>query len=74
MAYRPGSLLTFNVNDGYVEGIVRGYHLGLLSKADYGQLTQCDVLDDLKLQLQATSYGPDFLSLEASPLLTTTIQ
>jgi V-type H+-transporting ATPase subunit d len=72
--YRPGTLLTFNVNDGFVEGIVRGYHLGLLSKADYGQLTQCDVLDDLKLQLQATSYGADFLAMEASPLYTTTIQ
>uniref|UniRef100_A0A6B2L8Y4 V-type proton ATPase subunit n=1 Tax=Arcella intermedia TaxID=1963864 RepID=A0A6B2L8Y4_9EUKA len=57
-----------------MEGIVRGYYLGLLKRADYGNLTQCDVLDDLKLQLQGTSYGTDFLSNEPSPLYTTTIQ
>jgi V-type H+-transporting ATPase subunit d len=74
MSYRPGTLLTFNINDGYLEGIVRGYHLGLLTKADYGQLTQCDALDDLKLQLQATSYGADFLNDEQPPFYTTTIQ
>jgi len=77
MAYQlstPGTLATFNINDGYLEGIVRGYHLGLLSRADYGNLTQCDVLDDLKLQLQGTSYGADFLANEPSPLYTTTIQ
>jgi len=70
----PGSIATFNINDGYLEGIVRGYHLNLLSRTDYGNLTQCDVLDDLKLQLQNTSYGPEFLSNEPSPLYTTTIQ
>jgi len=71
----PGTLATFNVNDGYLEGIVRGYHLGLLSRADYGNLTQCDILDDLKLQLQGTvGYGADFLANEPSPLYTTTIQ
>jgi len=71
----PGTLVSFNVNDGYLEGIVRGYHLLLLTRADYGNLTQCDVLDDLKLQLQGTeSYGTDFLANEPSPLYTTTIQ
>jgi len=70
----PGTLATFNINDGFVEGIVRGYHLGLLTRADYDNLTQCEVLDDLKLHLQGTSYGPDFLANEPSPLYTTTIQ
>jgi len=70
----PGNIATFNINDGYLEGIVRGYHLGLLSRADHGNLTQCDVLEDLKLQLQGTSYGGDFLANEPSPLYTTTIQ
>jgi len=74
MSSSPGSLASFNINDGYLEGIVRGYHLGLLSRADYGNLTQCDALDDLKLQLHGTSYGPDFLANEPSPLYTTTIQ
>jgi len=70
----PGSLTTFNITDGYLEGILRGFHLNLLSRVDYGNLTQCDVLDDLKLQLQNTSYGSEFLANEPSPLFTTTIQ
>jgi len=70
----PGSLLTFNINDGFLEGIVRGYHIGLLSRTDYGNLTQCDTLDDLKLHLQSTSYGAEFLVNEPSPIHTTTIQ
>jgi len=69
----PGSIASFNVNDGFLEGIVRGYQLGLLSRADYGNLTQCDTLDDLKLHLQGTCYGTDFLVNEPSPLHTTTI-
>jgi len=69
-----GTLCTFNVNDGFLEGIVRGYRLGLLSRVEYANLTQCDVLEDLKLQLQGTSYGSEFLADEPSPLYSTTIQ
>jgi len=69
----PGSITSFNINDGFLEGIVRGYQLGLLSRADYGNLTQCDTLDDLKLHLQSTCYGSDFLVNEPSPLHTTKI-
>lgn len=71
-ALSPGGMAIFNVNDGYLEGILRGYMLGLLSRVDYGNLTQCDTLEDMKLHLQTTSYG-DFLSNEPSPLHTTTI-
>jgi len=56
-----------------MDGILRGYELGLLTRTDYGNLGQCDSLEDLKLQLQATSYGGDFLVNEPSPLHTTTI-
>lgn len=41
----PGSMLSFNVNDGFIEGILRGFRLGLLSNVDYSNLTQCDALD-----------------------------
>jgi len=71
--YTPGGIAYFNVNHGFLEGILRGYHIGLLTRADYGNLTQCDSLDDLKLHLQSTSYGSDFLVNEPSPLHTTTI-
>ncbi|KAK9474609.1 V0 complex, c/d subunit of ATPase [Dipodascopsis tothii] len=47
----------FNGNNGYIEGIVRGYRAGLLTSANYVNLTQCDSLEDLKLQLSATDYG-----------------
>lgn len=68
----PGSFLTYNINDGYLEGIVRGFRSGLLATADYNNLSQCDSLEDMKLHLQSTDYG-DFLAAEPSPLQTTTI-
>ncbi|RKP26010.1 V0 complex, c/d subunit of ATPase [Syncephalis pseudoplumigaleata] len=64
--------LMFNVDDGYLEGIVRGYRSGLLSSTNYVNLTQCESLDDLKLQLSATDYG-NLLQNEPSPLATSTI-
>jgi V-type H+-transporting ATPase subunit d len=67
-----GSMLSFNTNDGYLDGILRGYRSGVLTSADYANLIQCDTLDDLKLHLQSTDYG-DFLANEPSPLATTTI-
>jgi len=75
MSYRvgtPGSALTFNINDGYLEGLVRGYRSGILTSSDYANLVQCDTLDDMKLHLASTDYG-DFLANEPSPLHTTTI-
>jgi len=68
----PGDFSSYSVRDGYLDAIVRGMQLGLLNKDDYGNLTQCDSLDDMKLQLQSTTYG-DFLVNEPSPLHTTTL-
>jgi len=68
----PGSPLTFNINDGYLEALVRGYRSGILNAQDYGNLTQCETLEDMKLHLSSTDYG-DFLAQEPSPLHTTTI-
>jgi len=67
-----GSNLTFNINDGYVEALVRGFRSGILARTDYSNLTQCDTLEDMRLALAATDYG-DFLANEPSPLHTTTI-
>lgn len=49
--------LNFNINDGYLEAIVRGYRSGLLTAADYNNLCQCESLDDIKMHLSATEYG-----------------
>jgi V-type H+-transporting ATPase subunit d len=65
-------MTTFNVTYGYTEGVVRGYRASLLSSHQYAALTQCETLDDLKMQLSATDYG-NFLANEPSPLSTSTI-
>ncbi|BAO40464.1 v-type proton ATPase subunit d [Kluyveromyces marxianus] len=62
----------FNVDNGFIEGVVRGYRNGLLTGSQYINLTQCDTLEDLKLQLASTDYG-NFLSNVSSDALTTTV-
>jgi hypothetical protein len=37
--------LFFNVNNGYIEGIVRGYRNGLLTGQNYSNLIQCETID-----------------------------
>lgn len=37
--------LFFNVNGGYLEGIVRGYRNTLLTSQNYSNLTQCETID-----------------------------
>lgn len=57
----------FNVDSGYLEGLVRGFRSGILSRPDYINLVQCETIEDLKVQLQATDYG-NFLQNEPSPI------
>ena len=66
------SILTYNMDDGYAEGICRGYRGSMLNSTQYLNLAQCENLEDLRLQLSATSYGP-LLANEPSPLATSTI-
>jgi V-type H+-transporting ATPase subunit d len=65
--------LFFNIDYGYVEGVARGYKSGLLTSNQYVNLTQCDNLEDLKLQLSSTIYG-NFLANYSGPLSTSVIQ
>jgi V-type H+-transporting ATPase subunit d len=51
-------MLSFNIHDGFLEAIVRGNRSGLLTAADYNNLCQCETLDDIKMHLSATEYGP----------------
>uniref|UniRef100_A0A8D3BSJ4 V-type proton ATPase subunit n=1 Tax=Scophthalmus maximus TaxID=52904 RepID=A0A8D3BSJ4_SCOMX len=51
------TLLGFNVDHGYLEGLVRGMRAGILTQTDYHNLAQCDTLDDVRLHLQSTDYG-----------------
>ncbi|KAJ8336849.1 hypothetical protein SKAU_G00380690 [Synaphobranchus kaupii] len=59
--------LSFNVDHGYLEGLVRGFKAGILKRADYQNLSQCETLEDLKLHLQSTDYG-NFLSNDGEDL------
>lgn len=51
-----GGLATFNINDGFAEALVRGFRSGFLKDGDYHHITQCDTLEDVKLNLQETDY------------------
>ena len=37
--------LNFNIDHGYMEGLVRGFRSGILRQADYLNLVQCETLD-----------------------------
>ena len=72
------SFLGFNVEAGFLEGIVRGFKSSLLTTTNYANLGQCESLEggspsldcsqppflDFKLQLAATDYG-NFLQNDA---------
>ncbi|KAL8736840.1 MAG: hypothetical protein Q9181_002283 [Wetmoreana brouardii] len=58
--------LFYNVNGGYLEGIVRGYRNSLLTGQNYSNLTQCETIDDVKLQL-SPAYGDFLASLPPNP-------
>ncbi len=45
-----GDLTTFNAEHGYLEAMVRGFRSGFLREYEYRQLTQCDVLEDVKVR------------------------
>ncbi|KAH3758942.1 vacuolar ATPase subunit DVA41 [Pelomyxa schiedti] len=70
---KPGNLLSFNIEDGFLEAFVRGNRTKFLNANDYTNLAVCDSLDDVKMHLAQTEYG-DFLANEPSPLATTTIK
>jgi len=61
----PGGLTTFNIHHGFPEAIVRGYRCGFLNDPDYHHLTQCENLEDIKINLQETDYD-QFLASETS--------
>lgn len=41
----PTAGMFYNVTNGYVEGIVRGYRNTLLTGQNYGNLVQCETID-----------------------------
>jgi V-type H+-transporting ATPase subunit d len=51
---------TFNVDDGFLEAVTRGYRYQLFSRDEYTSLAQSDNLEDLKMHLSSadSAYGP----------------
>ncbi|KAG6620312.1 H - or Na -translocating F-type, V-type and A-type ATPase (F-ATPase) Superfamily [Phytophthora cinnamomi] len=67
MVVAAGDVSTFNIQHGYVEGLVRGFRSGFLDDVDYHHLTQCESLEDVKLNLQETDYD-QFLADESGTI------
>ncbi|PVU96238.1 hypothetical protein BB560_005818, partial [Smittium megazygosporum] len=64
--------LYFNIENGYLEGIVRGYRDAFLVSHQYNNLVQCETIEDMRTQLASTDYGL-LLQNEPSPISTATI-
>jgi len=52
-----GNLCTFNIQHGFAEALLRGMRSSFLSDPDYHHLTQCETLDDVRLNLTETDYA-----------------
>lgn len=63
-------MLLFNANNGYLEAILRGYRSGLISKGQYLNFTQCETLEDLKVQLASTTDHSEYFSSIPAPMKT----
>jgi len=61
-----GSLMTFNVDNGFIEAILRGTRAGFLTEFEYGQLCLCDSLDDVKLSLGDTDYKSSLTGIQGA--------
>lgn len=61
------SSIKFNVDCGYFEGLVRGLKDTLLKQSDYENLVQCENIEDVKINLQATDYA-GYLTTEGTPV------
>jgi len=67
-------MVKFNINDGYLEALCRGFKNNLLKREDYQHLTQCDNLEDLKVHIQSSPGFGAILANEPSPISVTTIE
>ena len=52
-----GDLTTFNIQHGFAEALLRGMRSSFMKDSDYHHLTQCETLDDVRLNLSETDYS-----------------
>lgn len=48
----------YNVNGGYIEGVVRGYRNTLLTGQNYSNLVQCDTIDGMLIHILPVAHIP----------------
>jgi len=65
--------LTFNINDGFPEALIRGLRLSFIRKEEYDAIRDCTNLSDVKMVLEETDYLP-FLQSEPTPAPTSVIR
>jgi len=53
----PGGMQEFNILHGFSEALVRGMRSSFLKDADYHHLTQCETLEDIRLNLTESDYA-----------------
>ena len=51
-------MTSFNMDEGYAEAICRSLRKGFLREETYNQLKGCSNLNEFKLVLEDTDYGP----------------
>jgi V-type H+-transporting ATPase subunit d len=60
-------IATFQINDGFPEALVRSLLKGFLKDDQYAQLKNCSNMNEFKLVLEDTDYGP-YITAEPSPI------
>ena len=50
-------MCTFNILHGFPEALVRGMRSSFLKDSDYHHLTQCETLDDVRLNMTESDYN-----------------
>jgi len=66
-------LSLFNINNGFVEAVVRGLRSGFLTQEDYRRLSNSETLEDMRSALEETDYST-FLQDEPSPIFVSTMK
>jgi V-type H+-transporting ATPase subunit d len=52
-----GGLADFNIHHGFIEALIRGMRSSFLAEPDYHHITQCENLEDVKLNMSETDYA-----------------
>lgn len=52
-----GGIADFNIHHGFIEALIRGMRSSFLSDPDYHHITQCENLEDVKLNMSETDYA-----------------